>query len=312
MVKAETQNLRFVLLQQKLLWLVSRQPMMPALPYVTVTLLWFFNGKMWVIGGVGVGGGMNNDVWSSTDGENWTEETSNASFPARTGHASVIFDNKIWVIGGRQGSSGGTELNDAWYSSDGINWTQATGNAAFGARYIHKVVVLNGKMWLLGGRNITSSQVYAEEVWSSSDGINWTLETDTAGFCCRGFSALVFNNRIWYIAGHSDNVYSSADGTNWTTETNQAEFGARLVHSSVVYDNKMWVLGGKDSGNTSIEYNDIWFSEDGITWVEASRDGIFDPRGSHSSVVFNDKIWVIAGEESGVGAPFFNDVWYLE
>ncbi|MEN8788671.1 MAG: hypothetical protein ABF295_04075, partial [Flavobacteriaceae bacterium] len=122
----------------------------------------------------------------------------------------------------------------------------------------------------------------------------------------------VFNNRLWYIGGFTDNVYSSADGVNWTEETNQAEFGARTNQSSVIFDNKMWVIGGADAANPSSKYNDIWYSEDGITWIESTRDGIFDRRGSHSSVVFNDKIWVIAGDEGGVGTPFFNDVWYLE
>jgi hypothetical protein len=271
-----------------------------------------FNGKMWVIAGVGTGGSRYNDVWSSSDGENWTEETSNAPFPARSGHASVIFDNKIWVIGGRPGTSAGSELNDVWFSSDGINWTQSTANAAFGGRFIHKVLALNGKMYLLGGRNNSSSSVFAEEVWSSADGVNWTLETDQAGFCCRGFSAVVFNNRLWYIGGFTDNVYSSADGVNWTEKTNQAEFGARTNQSSVIFDNKMWVIGGADAGNPSTKYNDIWYSEDGINWIEAARDGIFDRRASHSSVVFDDKIWVIAGDAGGIGNPFFNDVWYLE
>ncbi|MGI9548335.1 MAG: Kelch repeat-containing protein [Flavobacteriaceae bacterium] len=270
-----------------------------------------FNNKMWVIGGNRGSGSGTNDVWSSDDGTNWTEVTANAAFSARFEHASVVFDNKIWVIGGRVNSSSSGERNDVWYSGDGINWTQATANAAFAPRYIHEVLVYNGKMWLISGRT-QNSQPVDEEVWSSSDGISWELETDTAGFCCRGASAVVFNNKMWYIGGFSDNVYSSTDGVNWTTENNQAEFDARANHSSVVYDNKIWVIGGTNASNTGLKFNDVWYSEDGISWIEAAKDGGFAPRASHSSVALNNKIWVIAGDAGGLGVPFFNDVWYLE
>ena len=54
------------------------------------------------------------DVWSSTDGETWTESTppndkngnpvvkNNKNWwAARGNHASVVFQDKIWVMGGR-------------------------------------------------------------------------------------------------------------------------------------------------------------------------------------------------------------------
>ena len=41
----------------------------------------------------------------------WTRATASASFPARRGHTSVVFNNKMWVIGGY----GTANLNDVWY-----------------------------------------------------------------------------------------------------------------------------------------------------------------------------------------------------
>ena len=57
-----------------------------------------FNNKMYLIGGYD--GSDKNDVWSSTDGIHWIEETANAAFSARSRHQVVVFNNKMVLIGG--------------------------------------------------------------------------------------------------------------------------------------------------------------------------------------------------------------------
>ena len=79
----------------------------------------------------------------------WTQATTSAGWSARQWHTSVVFDNKIWVIGGCENSS--SYKNDVWYSTDGVNWTQATANAGWSARYGHTSVVFNNKIWVIGG-----------------------------------------------------------------------------------------------------------------------------------------------------------------
>lgn len=60
------------------------------------------DGNMWVIGGdvLTAGGAFGNDVWYSPDGINWTQQTAEAEWGDRRGHASVDFDGSVWVIGG--------------------------------------------------------------------------------------------------------------------------------------------------------------------------------------------------------------------
>jgi hypothetical protein len=67
----------------------------------------------------------------------------------------------MWVMGG----SGdlGSNLNDVWSSPDGTNWTQVTNAAAWSARYSPAGVVLNDRIWLMGG--VYSSTVYTNDVW---------------------------------------------------------------------------------------------------------------------------------------------------
>ena len=55
---------------------------------------------MWVIGGISNSGSAYDDVWSSSDGINWTEVTGNAGWSGPYGHASLVYDNKMWGLGG--------------------------------------------------------------------------------------------------------------------------------------------------------------------------------------------------------------------
>jgi hypothetical protein len=196
----------------------------------------------------------------------------------------VVFDNKMWVIGGFDGTD---FKSDVWYSSDGITWAQATASAAFGKRAGHTSVVFPDpndnnklKMWVIGGSSAPQTTPPSEidmpqnDVWSSSDGINWMLATSVAAF------------------------------------------PARMQHTSVVFADRMWVIGGKEGSPANPEYLwDSWFSSDGVNWRQSTTSNYFHPtRAGHASVVYpkNDGgIWVIGGITKGdyQPTPFLGDVW---
>ena len=267
--------------------------------------------KIWVIGGLATDESIGdntrvNDVWSSTDGTNWTEATPAAGFSARRNHSSVVYKENIWVIGGISNVSASTRLNDVWSSPDGITWTQATDNAGFPARGNHSSVVFSNRIWVIGGSS------GGNDVWSSTDGTNWTEVTNAAAFGNRSFhSSVVHAEKIWLIGGfnaaYQNDVWSSINGTNWARAraTGSAGFSGRRDHSSVVHDSKIWVIGGK-TGSSSIT-NDVWSSANGITWTEMIPNAGFSAREGHSSVVFRDRIWVIGGGSSEEDLK--NDVW---
>ena len=229
----------------------------------------------------------------------WQQATADAAWSARDGHSSVVFDDKIWVLGGYDSG----RKNDVWYSADGINWTRATTDAAWSARNSHSSVVFDDKIWVLGGYDGSNSK---NDVWYSTDGINWTRATIAAAWTARNrHSSVVFDDKIWVlggndIGGNKNDVWYSADGINWDPATTDAAWSAGWGHSSVVFDGKIWVLGGGYK-------NDVWYSTDGINWVEASTAAAWDARENHSSVVFDDKIWVLGGDDGGDNK---NDVWY--
>ena len=64
---------------------------------------------MWVLGGYkrlsGTGSDTRssfyNDVWYSSNGSNWIQATSSANWSERWGLKCLVFEDKIWVLGGQ-------------------------------------------------------------------------------------------------------------------------------------------------------------------------------------------------------------------
>jgi len=236
-------------------------------------------------------------------GADWTEATSSAAWSARSGHASVVFDNKMWVIGGSDSS--GT-YNDVWYSSDGVTWTQAP-DASWSARYGHTSVVFNDEIWVMGGAGASVGS-YFDDIWHSSDGLSWTKALPTTPYWSArpNHTSVVFNGEIWVMGGYGfasnkNDVWHSSSGSSWT-QAPDAGWSDRQNHTSVVFDNKMWVMGGSYN-------NDVWWSSDGESWTRATANANWSDRQNHTSIVFDDKMWVMGGVNAG---NYFNDVWYSE
>jgi hypothetical protein len=159
-----------------------------------------FNAKLWVLGGYSLqapGSGVFNDVWSSPDGVNWTQEVAVAPWPAQSFHTSVVFDNRMWVIGG------GAAEQEVWSSPDGVNWTLETDSAPWPPVAGHTSVVYHGRMWVVGG--LTVGNQVLNQAWSSVDGVNWVLESPNAPWGRRAkHASVVFNHRMWIMGGSGD------------------------------------------------------------------------------------------------------------
>ena len=239
-----------------------------------------------------------------------TPLTANAGFSQRAGHTSVIFKNKIFVIGGHDSSK---FLNDVWTSPDGENWTKISPNfptkstPQFTPRASHVTVAFQNKLWIIGGYANGDS---LSDIWYSDDGVSWTLAASNYAFPLRIFhSVVVFKDKLWLIGGSNGSlfypdIWYSANGIDWEEATPEAEFSARSRHSVTVFDDKLWLIGG--GGGYS---NDVWSSEDGFVWKEEIKDANFPGRIGHSTMAFDNKLWLFGGV---VNSPLqnFHDVWY--
>ncbi|MCE7990461.1 MAG: hypothetical protein HEP71_00720 [Roseivirga sp.] len=116
-----------------------------------------FNGTMTLIGGADLDNQQllrqRNDIWTSTDGINWTEVSVTGNlFLERWIHGAIVHNNLLWVIGGDDDT--GNRFNDVWTTADGgATWTQQTSNPIFAPRDQMALFVLNNKLWVSGGSN---------------------------------------------------------------------------------------------------------------------------------------------------------------
>jgi hypothetical protein len=284
-----------------------------------------FNGQLWIIGGATIDrpeGGVSNEIWRSADGIDWTRVVPTTIFPPRDGHSIVVFQNKLWVIGGWEGSllGGGNDvrLNDVWSSSDGVAWTQQipAGGTIFARRVSHDVAVFQDKLWVIGGHLQNSADT--NDVWSSPDGLTWTLVQANAAFSARRSHRVVaFHNELWLTGGGSgpsgepaqgtSEVWHSPDGITWTQVNPPFPFFPRLRHAMEVFGDRLIVIGGASGEDyaTSTLYSDIRASSDGINWIELTVEERFAPRSASASMVHGGELWLVGG----FGLSFFNDVW---
>lgn len=236
-----------------------------------------FKGKLWVIGGQATYQATS-EVWSSVDGLTW-EAASVGQIDRVCDLAALVYNSKLWVIGGNQ-SEDGEPYSKVWSSDDGVTFTEVTASAAFGNRCRHAGTVQGGKMWLLGG-NEYPSKIW-DTTWYSTDGSGWTEagniraaaatptgNSATAREWHRAVTATVNGSSQILVTGgynyygsinyYFDDLWLSADGAAWSTAECSARYAPRFAHVCLVYNNKLWVIGGKNQKTPAAGFlNDVW------------------------------------------------------
>jgi hypothetical protein len=251
----------------------------------------------------------------------WKLVTEHAAFSPRDGAGPFVYDGKMWLVGGWNEDSVPARNSEVWNSCDGANWNCVNAAAPWSARHCMGTVVYKNKMWIIGGDGNT-------DVWNSEDGITWNLITDTVPWGKRYKPyVLVFHDTIWLMGGFDyyngngivyNDVWYTVDGASWVRATADAGWPGRgIIHGKVVFDDKMWILGGGLYFMPGIlnetYYNDVWSSPDGIHWTRILKHAPWLSRMHHSIEVFDNKMWVMAGHNKNHptdSSYLRNDVWY--
>ena len=157
----------------------------------------------------------------------WHCVTENAAFAARDGAGALVFQDKMWLLGGwNPGDKVHFPLicnSEVWSSTDGASWTLENPQAPWEGRHTAGYVVHNGRMWIVGGD--CNQGHYQNDVWSSADGIHWDLAND------------------------------------------HVPWAPRVLHYTLAFDGRIWVMGGQTIPNFAdadeVFHNDVWSSDDG-------------------------------------------------
>lgn len=213
-----------------------------------------------------------------------------------------------------------------------LQFTRVSKKAAWKERFDHAAVVYDNKLWVMGGYNPGEirNDTYYEDVWSTTDGIEWELVNEYAPWLGRrGHAVVAFDDgsgEAMYLAGgysvdeesgyrqYCNDVWRSTDGVNWTQikERTYAEpdsldtWFPRAGHAMVVANHGgqdyIYIIGGRtqleDHNGTYAQkyFSDVWRSTDGIDWEKLDNNN-YGRRASHAAAVdpANGKIYVQGG-----------------
>ena len=265
-----------------------------------------FNGDLWMVSSTPL-------AFSSSDGITWIKHDKNET-PNRLASTDVFFDGKLWIIGGSDLYTQNFS-NEIWSSADGTTWTKA-GNAAWPGRDSATVVTFRDKLWLFGGASHRDAQLatdaFLNDVWSSDDGINWTEVTAAAPWSPRSYPRIaILNDEMYLLGGESQSdVWKSSNGKDWTQLTGDAGWGVgREGYGALAFGGGLWVFGGY-VGDSRNGVNDVWYSQDGETWTRRTEHAPWTPR-DPISIVFKDKLWLLAGKYTGSDDSWNGDLWTM-
>ncbi|MEM7097874.1 MAG: hypothetical protein AAF541_06395 [Pseudomonadota bacterium] len=267
-----------------------------------------FNNALYSFGGGSYH--VNNAIWRTTDGVDWSEVLAEAPFARRSDQAAAVFNNRLFVIGGFRNDGTGRG-SDIWSTADGMNWQQDRESADFSPRSDHQVAVWQGKLWLVGGNVDGDLQT---DVWSSSDGVNWSNETEDAGFPARrSFSLVAYGDQLMMISGYDfpdvmTDVWSTTDGITWVQETNELPVDdlSSTDYTAIVKDDQILLVGGNSSDRSDLH---IISSTDGVNWTRIVEDTGIPTRTGFGLAVKDGLLWLHGGGWQDGLAYIQSDTW---
>jgi hypothetical protein len=179
-------------------------------------------------------------------------------------------------------------FSDVWASPDGTTWEQLTASAAWDGRAGLSAAVFDGDIYVMAGSTNDDSSIvgpggpvrlYYNDVWRSSDGVDWELVTDAAPWEPRaGAAVAVHDDALWLFGGergftceplpdcdlpYFNDVWRTTDGETWEQVSEGAGWGKRPGHQCEIVGSGIFCFGGFGPVTNPM---DQWISVDGAAW----------------------------------------------
>lgn len=195
-------------------------------------------------------------IHSTSDMRSWKLVSANSSLPKRFFYHPFVFRNRIWIVGGSDGTN---DFSDIWTSTDAVHWTKTSSDLPFGKRSGARFIVFRDSVYML-----------ANDVWVSADGLRWMKRNERiVNENIFGYEAVVYDDAVWLIGCNRDRKFTSEvivsrDGRTWSAQ--RTPWSPRGGVAAAVYKNKLFMTGGKyggfANGQTEFVYsNDVWMME---------------------------------------------------
>ena len=133
--------------------------------------------------------------------------------------------------------------------------------------------------------------------------------------------AVWFDNKIWLLGGSSydtDHVSSEvwvgkqATGSpwdwSWKPAVPQPGWAAHMGHSALIFDGRLWVIGGWDGMGNSLK--DAWVYEKGA-WTSKTT-GNWHGGCFFGAAVHEEQLYVYGGTKEPFSETLYNDTWIVD
>lgn len=315
------------------------------------------NGYVYLIGGCNVSNCGTATSYTATveyaqiaaDGTLGTFATTNsiistsggANNAGRIGHMVLAYNNKVYVIGGIEKTTG----NANSFRSDVISATQNTNgtlgtfaaetNSLPAAKAFGTAAVWHNWFYVIGGLSAATTVVgtiYKSQISSNAPG-TWAATTQGLTNARWGHSGGIWGNWLYVVGGQSDTAgtyITAANGTEQLTIANSGDItaspsvqnvsGAPLTRlmGGFVQNGVLYTFGGYTNGSTSAVATMNWSKLDASTGALAawsatnignappSTAGLATARGATTAVTVNGMFYVMAGCTSALAANSFS------
>lgn len=185
----------------------------------------------------------NRQISYSIDGINWSILAGQTDW---TTHLSIAFGNHWFIITGFKDYIMVTDsLNTftAYPTFDGVQNVEGNPNGT--NQYIYSVVYGDGLFVGLAGATPPNNNLIYDKIYTSTDGVNWTLRT--GGYTPRRWGRIFYAYHQFWVFYNNDDMRTSSDGISWTLQTkvfgqgNSSKLQFSIAHaqfnlSSTAYD----------------------------------------------------------------------------
>ncbi len=210
-------------------------------------------------------------VWTyNPKTNNWSQKHEIPADRRRGSTGAVVFNNKIYIVGGIEGGHGTPATAYSWFDE----YDPATGQwkvlpDAPRVRDHFHATVYNGKLYLIGGRNTSVASVTGATIG----------EVDVYDF----------TSNTWSTLAASKNLPTP-----------------RGAASTILYQGRMLVIGGETSGQTLAHNETEAFDPVSETW--STLGNLVVGRHATQAAIYNDAIYIAAGSAQKGGSPELNSV----
>ncbi len=156
------------------------------------------------------------------------------------------------------------------------------------------------------GPNSTQEATVDREVSALDTSYRWTKVLDSAAWR-KNYNFQLFSIRDTLWVFHPDGTWFATDGITWQKSTLPNAIKNQAFLDYVEFKGAVYGLGYLDGNIEQFEFRpEIFKTSDLKTWTTLSRDSNLPKRFFYHPFVFDDKIWIIGGEDPNTR---YSDIW---